>query len=391
MHKSIVIAVVCIALAGCAATPILPIDARLIDLAWRDQAFKLDDTRIPVGKRELFALDPELLFELQSSGMREVSTQRRVDYLMSLLYGPDLKSFSYAGDETNIAADTWRTRRGNCLSLGILAYSMAKALNLDVQLQEVRVPPQFSRQRNVDFVGRHVNVLIRNQARLHLKNGTMASGNVVIDFDPQVGWLRTGIELTEENVLARYYNNIGAEYFAQRNYPAAYAWFKAAVHADNRFAPSYANLASLYKRHGIIAGAETLLLQAINLDAEDDTALRSLHQFLVAQGRNDEARTYAALIERRQEQNPYYWLGQGLEYLRDAQYRQAVNALERAEALSHGFEEVHQYLAIAYWRAGYPSKARQQIAVLTALDPANRADPGFAKLQKAIGMPGNTN
>ena len=378
---------VCIALAGCAATPILPIDARAIDLVWRDQAFHLDDTRIAVGKRELFALDPELLAQLQSSRMRDASTQRRVDYLMSLLYGPDLKSFSYAGDETHIAADTWRTKRGNCLSLSVLAYSMAKALNLDVQLQEVRVPPLFSRQQNVDFIGRHINVLIKNQARLHLRNGTMTSGNVVIDFDPQVGWLRTGVELTEENVLSRYYNNLGADHFAQRNYPAAYAWFKAAFNADNRFAPSFSNLASLYKRMGIFDGAETLLLHAISLEANDDTALRNLHQLLTAQGRNDEAKTYAAQIERRQERNPYYWLGQGLEYLREAKYRQAVTALERAEVLSHGFEEVHQYLAIAYWRAGYPSKARQQIAVLTELDPANPADPGFAKLQRKIGMP----
>ncbi len=387
MHKSIVIAGVCIALAGCAATPILPVDTRAMDRLWRDQAFDFERAPALVGKRDLFALDPELLSMLRSSGMPKASTQRRVDYLMALLYGPDLKSFSYAGDETHIAAETWRTKRGNCLSLSVLAYSMAKALNLDVQLQEVRVPALFSRQRNVDFIGRHVSVLIKNQARLHLKNGTMTSGNVVIDFDPQVGWLRTGVELTEENVLSRYYNNIGAEHFARRNYPAAYAWFKAAVHADNQFAPGYSNLASLYKRHGINAAAETLLRQAVSLDADDDAALRNLHQLLTAQGRNDEAQTYARLIERRQERNPYYWLGKGLEFLRDAKYRQAVNALEHAEALSSGFEEVHQYLAIAYWRAGYPSKARQQIAVLTELDPANPADPGFVYLRRKIGMP----
>ncbi len=387
MVRTIFIALIVLALAGCASAPIAPVDARAIDRLWRDDAFSLDETQIRVGKRELFALDPELLSMLRSSGMREASTQRRVDYLMSLLYGPDLKSFRYAGDETHIAAETWRSKRGNCMSLSVLAYSMAKALNLDVQLQEVRVPPMFSRQQDIDFVGRHVNVLIKNQARLHLKNGTMTSGNVVMDFDPQVGWLRTGSELTEENVLSRYYNNIGADHFAKRDYPAAYMWFKAAVRADNRFASSYANLASLYKRKGITEGAEAMLLLAIALDGEDDSAIRNLHQLLVAQGRVDEAKTYAALIERRQERNPYYWLGQGVEYLRDAKYRQAVNALERAESLSTGFEEVHQYLAIAYWRAGYPTKARQQVAVLTALDPANPADPGFVRLRKKIGAP----
>ena len=42
--------------------------------------------------------------------------------------------------------------------------------------------------------------------RLHLKNGTLKSANVVIDFEPQVGWLRARVALSEESVLARYYD-----------------------------------------------------------------------------------------------------------------------------------------------------------------------------------------
>lgn len=371
-------------LAGCAAAPPVRIAAVPGHLLWRDQEFNHDAAQVAVGRRDLFALDAELVSTLATSGMKDASTQKRVDYLLSLLFGPGLDAFPYAGDESTVAAETWRARRGNCLSLSVLAYSIAKALNLPAQLQEVQVPPYFNRHGSVDFVERHVNVLIRNEARLHLKNGTMTSGNVVIDFEPQAGWLRAGLPLSEESVLARYYNNIAAEYLARDNLTPAYAWFKAAILADDQYASSYSNLAQLYKRRDLADSAERLLRHAIALDGADDTPLRSMHQLLVAQGREAEATHYANMLQARQEKNPYYWLGRGLDYLQAAKYADAVSALERAEALTTGFDEVHRYLAIAYWRTGDQAKAQRQLTVLAALISPSSPDPGFAALSRKI-------
>ncbi|MBL0122437.1 MAG: hypothetical protein IPP88_06785 [Betaproteobacteria bacterium] len=377
-------------LAGCASAPSVRIVAVPAHILWRDQEFHYDAAPVPVGIRELFALDAGLLSALEASGMKDASTQKRVDYLISLLFGPGLNAFPYAGNESTIAAETWRARRGNCLSLSVLAYSIAKALNLPAQLQEVRVPQYFNRHGNVDFVERHVNVLIKNEARLHLKNGTMTSGNVVIDFEPQTGWLRAGFALSDESVLARYYNNVAADYFARDNLVPAYAWFKAAIQADEHYASSYSNLAQLYKRKGIADSAEQLLLHAIALDGTDDTPVRSMHQLLVAQGREDEGLKYANLLQARQEKNPYYWLGRGIDYLQGAKYVDAVSALERAEALTTGFDEVHRYLAIAYWRSGEQAKAQRQLTVLASLIAPNSPDSGFAALSRKISKaPGN--
>jgi tetratricopeptide (TPR) repeat protein len=371
-------------LAGCASAPTVRIAAVPAQILWRDQEFNYDATPVPVGTRELFALDAGFLATLEASGMKDASTQKRVDYLMSLLFGPGLNAFPYAGNESTIAAETWRARRGNCLSLSVLAYSIARALHLPAQLQEVRVPQYFDRHGIVDFVARHVNVLINNEARLHLKNGTMTSGNVVIDFEPQTGWLRAGTALSEASVLARYYNNVAAEYFARDNLAPAYAWFKAAILADEQYGASYSNLAQLYKRKGIADSAEQLLLHAIALDGADDTAVRSMHQLLVAQGRDVEALKYANLLQARQEKNPYFWLGRGIDYLQDAKYADAVRALERAEALTSGFDEVHRYLAIAYWRSGEQAKAQRQLTALASLIAPNSPDPGFAALSRKI-------
>ena len=373
-----------LALAGCATAPMAPVVAVPEHHLWRDQEFNYDSTRVSVGKQELFALDAGLLTTIQVSGMKQANTQKRVDYLITLLFGPELKAFPNAVGPSTIAAETWRVKRGDCLSLSVLAYSLAKALSLPVQLQEVRVPPFFNRHGSVDFVGRHVNVLIKNEARLHLKNGTMTSGNVVLDFQPEIGWLRAGLALSDDSVLARFYNNVAAEYFAEGNLTLAYAWFKAAILADAHYASSYNNLAQLYKRKGFVDSAERLLLHAIALDGDDDTPVRSMRQLLVSQGREADASKYASMLKARQEKNPYYWIGLGLDSLREAKYSKAVSALEHAQTLTTGFEEVHRYLAIAYWRSGDQAKAKKQLVVLASLIPPTSADADLAALRRKI-------
>src|SRR5881409_3232380 len=116
---------------------------------------------------------------------------------------------------------------------------------------------------------------------------------------------------------------------------------------------------------------------AINGDA--DIALRSLHQLLVSQGRESEALKYTEILQARQEKDPYYWLGVGLDHLQRGNYRKAVSALEHAQALTKGFQEVHRYLAIAYWRAGKPNQAKNQLSVLASLMVG---ELGFAALGK---------
>ncbi len=354
----------CIVLAGCAAAPPAPLPAHLL---WQDQAFDYDAALVSVGKRDLFQLEDDLLSKLHDSSIQNSSTQYRLHYLVSILFGPKAKDFPYSGGHSTIAAETWRRKTGDCLSLTVLSYSLANALGMSVQMQEVRVPVVFDRRGNVEFLNRHVNVLIRGAGELYLIAGSMRSGDVIIDFEPQVASRREGMALSDGGILARFYNNVAAEYLAQGDLTLAYAHFKAAVLADPGYSPSYSNLAQLYIRRGFLQSAERLLLHAVALNDDADIALRSLHQLLVSQGRESEALRYREILQARQEKDPYYWLGVGLDQLQRGNYRKAISALEHAQALTRGFQEVHRYLAIAYWRAGKPSQAKNQLSMLASL------------------------
>ena len=378
LRKALAITGCFIALCGCATAPRAPLPERL---PWRDQAFDYDAALVPLGKQDLFRLDAKLQSGLHDPVIQKSGAKNRLNHLIALLFGPEGKDFPYAADHSTIAAETWRLKRGDCLSLTVLAYSLAKDLGLTAQMQEVRVPVVFDRRGRVDFLSRHVNLFVNEERRLYPSHGSIRSGDVIIDFEPRIGSLRKGAALSEDGILARFYNNVAAEHLTQGNLTLAYAHFKAAILADPIYSPSYSNLAQLYKRRGFLDSAEQLLMHAIALNDDADIAMHSLHQLLVSQGREAEALTYAKVLQARQDKDPYYWLGLGLDYLRGEHYQEAIDVLEQAQALTTGFEEVHRYLAVAYWRAGQQAQAKKQLAVLASL---RTGGPGFAALSKKI-------
>jgi tetratricopeptide (TPR) repeat protein len=321
--------------------------------------------------------------------LEKVTAQARVNYLIALLYGSTnyttITEFPYQLGLSTIAAETWRNKKGDCLSLAVLAYAISKAIDLPVKIQEVSVPTIFDRQGGIDFVAGHVNLLVKNGGRLQVGEG-FGIGDVIIDFEPQIGSRREGAALSEDAILARFYNNLAAEYLAKGQLKHAYSHIKAAIQTDASFAPSYTNLALIYKRQGLIQSAEQLLLYAMALNDEDDIVMSSLHQLLLSQGRQAEASSYAKLLESRREKNPYYWFSLGLDQLQKGNYRQAIAALEQAQARSTGFVEVHRYLAIAYLRNGNQAEAQKQISVLRALTPEGASDAALMKKLKKLSL-----
>jgi tetratricopeptide (TPR) repeat protein len=301
-----------------------------------------------------------------------------------LLYGRQVKPFPYAAGHSTVAAETWQQKRGDCLSLTVLAFSMAREMNMVSQMQEVRVPVLFDRRDSFDFINEHVNVLFRRSGPLNWLEGRLQSDDMIVDFEPQIGWNREGQALSDNAILARYYNNIAAEHLVSERRTLAYAYFKAAILAEPGYPSSYGNLALLYRHAGLLADAEQLLRYAIVLSDAATFPVSSLHKLLLEQGRTTEAEQYARLLQSRRDKDPYYWIGLGLQHLQDGKIRQSISALEEAQRLTNGFAEVHRYLAVAYWRAGEPARANEQLMLLAAL---NRDGTDVATLRKKFSAP----
>lgn len=359
-------------LAGCAAPPSLPDPG-----PWQDAAFAWHDARPTVGKEDLFRLDPALAARLQEPRYQALQPAQRLDELLSLIFGADRKAFRYATVST-VAAETWRARRGDCLSLTVLAFAAARASGLAATMQEVPVVPTFDRRAGYDYVGRHVNLLVRVPSHNPAEQ-SLRVREVVIDFEPKLGSVQRGRVLTDDAVLARFHSNLGVEAMAAGQRERAYAHFRFALATDPSFTASHTNLAVLYRQVGLAAPAERLLKQAVAAGDANPTPLRNLVELLTTQGRYAEAREYDERLQDLRSNDPYHWTGEGLRWLDAGDPQRAVAALERAQQLTSGFGEVHRYLAVAYWRLGEAARAQDQLARLAALD---RGDPTVAKLRR---------
>jgi Tfp pilus assembly protein PilF len=73
------------------------------------------------------------------------------------------------------------------------------------------------------------------------------------------------------------------------------------------------------------------------------------------------------LLQSARESDPYYWISLGLEQLKAGQFPAAVESLEHASDMVSGFPELHQYLAVAYWRSGNKRRADEQMALLESM------------------------
>lgn len=360
------------ALAGCASRPPAPDAAQL---PWQDTHFAWRDEPVTPSAEDIFRLDPQLARALAEPEVQRLPLPARANRLVTLIFGPDRDLFGYEAGHTTTAAQTWHLRRADCMSLTVLALAAARALRLDAQVQEVEVPALYVRRDRFDIVNRHVNLLIRLPA-LPGQEGTQ---QLTIDFDTDVNSRVRGRALSPEQVVARVYTNLGAESLTARQPRSAYAYLKAAILADPADAVSYTNLALLYRREGFDAGAERLLRHAVALDDQPETAMQALADLLRDQGRQAQALEVLQRLGAKREANPYYWIELGTQHLAEGRPADAVRALERAQALSTGFGEVHRQLITAYLQLGKREKAREQTALLAA---TRDGDPLRAKLTK---------
>ncbi|MCE2969642.1 MAG: transglutaminase-like domain-containing protein [Burkholderiales bacterium] len=152
------IATALLALAGCAGVP------PSAPPPWRDAEFAYDPARVAVGKEELFRLPPDLATQLRGIRATTPSPDERQQRLTRLLFSAGGEGFFYRTGQPTLAAQTRQEKRGDCLSLTVLAYAMARELGLPATMQDVRVSMQIDRRGEIDYLNRHVNVLIPQAA-----------------------------------------------------------------------------------------------------------------------------------------------------------------------------------------------------------------------------------
>src|SRR6185436_5062959 len=124
-------------LAACAGAPVTAVQAQM---PWQDKTFDYEPALVRVTREDLFRLDDELQQKLREANGRNLAPSQRLRLLLAEIFGPDLKRFAYQAGHSTTAAETWQRKRGDCLSLTVLTYAAARALNMNAKMQDVPIP-----------------------------------------------------------------------------------------------------------------------------------------------------------------------------------------------------------------------------------------------------------
>lgn len=267
---------------------------------------------------ETFALDAEMqAFVAPLKYIRE--PRQRMQALIAALEERGMFSLEYA-EVTRTAPGTFHDRQGNCLSFTMLFVTLARAVGLPANYQNVVVPPTWSNDGQV-VVANHVNTAVT----------TGRGEETVVDFNirPYQSDHRSR-RVNDSYALGLFYTNLGAEAMLRNNHAAALVYLREAARVRPDIAGVWVNLGVLYARHGEYEHAEAAYLRALDVDDDEPSALTNLSLVYQALGEQELAAEYLRRVQSYRERNPYYHFASATKAYEDQRFDVALASVRKA-------------------------------------------------------------
>ena len=368
-------AMLCGALAGCAATPAASLPPVFNDADFMPAA-AIDASRV-------FALSDAMRHYVQTEVLRETRNKNPRSALYDALYDKSRLKLEYDAAMTRNAGETFAARSGNCLSLVIMTAALAHEMGLSVRYQEVLGEESWSRSGDMYFVAGHVNLVLGPRLGDN-PNNYDAKGMMVIDFLPSgdVAGYRTR-EISKATILAMYMNNRAAETMSEGQLNQAYWWARSAIVQDPSFSGAYNTLGVVQLRHGDLAMARRTLAHALERTPDNTALLSNLVQALEASGMAADAVPLRRRLLALQPQPPFHYFNLGKAAMQKGDDAGAIRLFSREIARDPYYHEFHFWLAQAYAHLGQLAQAGRQLEL--AMDNSvTRNDHSLyaAKLQR---------
>ncbi|MEO6798401.1 MAG: tetratricopeptide repeat protein [Rhodanobacter sp.] len=349
-------AILCAAsLAGCAGVPA----ARTGDVTplFRDALFK--PPAEPVDSRTIFAVDAPMRRFLAEEIIPLARHQDPRQALLDALTGK--LSIDYDSEMTRTASQTFAARKGNCLSLVIMAAALARQLGIQVTYQEVYDFDTWSRDAGFTILSQHVNLVLGPRAP-SVRFFPSEARPMIVDFLPsqQVADAASRA-VSEQTVVAMYMNNRAAEVMVRGDIDRAYWFARTALKADPGFANAANTLGVIYLQRHHLEPAERAVRYALQREPDNIPALSNLSRILEMEGRTTEAQLLTKRLAEVQRHPPFYFYDRGVKAMQAGQFKEA--ALLFGKSLSQRPYDVqsHFELAIAASHLGDMRRARREL------------------------------
>lgn len=305
----------------------------------------------PEPSAQIFALPEQTKVELARILTNTQSVEERTKSALKLIFSYAKDGLLYDNAATKTASETIASGKANCLSLSILAYSMAKELGMSATFQDIQIPEYWTSALSQTWLNGHINVRLQQHRVSRDFSGMVILGSdFVVDFDPYSLKQQFPERSIDTNtVVAMFYNNKAALAFATDNYAGAYSYYKAAAKAAPDYAVTWSNLGVLYRVNGMYELAELSYQHSLALKPDATNTLANLAVLYRQTGRQTEAQRLEQTVMAKRSRNPYYFLMLGNEAFSHHDYIDAIEKYKNAVTLDNKNHEAYFGLARTYY------------------------------------------
>ncbi len=373
-HRRLLPCLLCCAalLAGCAG---VPLPAQMPAELLAEDAF----TPVALDTRpaQATALSPAMQRFVDSEVRPLVHVHGASQALVqALLRMPRLK-LEYDASYTRSAAQAFEARAGNCLSLTLMAGTLAQALGLQVGYQQVWAGDAWSRDGGLLSYSGHVNTVIDHGPAPAA--GARWQQRLIIDFLPSADVAAyPASPIDEATVLAMFLNNRAVEALAGGRIDEAYAWTRSALRSAPQWVPAWNTLALLLHQRGRPAQALRLLELAAAAEPDNTRVLANLVGALQAAGRRAEAEPWQARLQRLEPVAPFVWFDRGRAAMAQGQWQAAADAFARELARDPDQHELQLWAARAAAALGDSAGATRHLQAARSLAPTPQLQSLYA-------------
>lgn len=313
-------------LVGCTTpkTHLVEVDSELLYL---DDDYQYETYKLGVeSEKEIFSLNKEMKRLVYKELLSEENYAERAKKIVSYIFDNDYLGISYDNDANLTASQTFENKSANCLSLTIMAYSLARASRLNVSFQEVDIPEYWERNGNYTTLTGHVNLLVKEPFSAN-DYVYKAKGKKIVEIDFNLAndvknYPRN--RLSKNEILSLFYNNKAAQALIHGEYNKAYAYSKNATIQNPLNAAAWSNLGILYKFSGRYQLAEQAYSRAIDLDPKNLTAQVNLANIYLIYGKKEQANQILQDVNAKRRDNPYYKAMLAMEAYHDGDFKSTL-------------------------------------------------------------------
>ena len=285
--------------------------------------------------------------ELRETFRRQVvettrSPGLRLKRLVHFMFDPSGLGVEYDPGATHTVAETFRTRKANCLAFTLLTVALAREAGLQAYGQQID------------------RVLSWDVADKTILQSMHANAGVVIDdrhyvVDVATNEILASTErypIDDEHLLALFYDNRAMELMVAGRYSEAKNWLDEALRHNPEDAALWNNAGVLSLRVGGGATAESLFLKAADKDPRLTSVISNLIAFYQDKGDTARAAQWQERADKASRKDPFYQFTLGQRQEQAGDYAEAVRHYRRAIALNRSEELFHFGLARAYFHMG---------------------------------------